>query len=215
MKGKTPTTLAQMVHISFGSRTRQERMEAIKKLQEIEQRLAGKSGEFALIYYRAEVPFKFTMTNTEYETRHFFRLGVLEGEKFVWAEVGHNDFSTITLPISRFLFNPRHPPHKANIFDQILPPAHPPVLGLHVAAMMPSVFRFGGGRTGHIDELLIGDEEVKKWIETHYMLSDLPKDYFNTAAKLLSKLILEPMGPNDGPMPDGTSGMLPKASAEA
>jgi len=157
-----------------------------KALQKkIEERLAGKRGEFVLLSFDAEIRFKYTWIGDEYRHASCYRIGVLEGEKLMWN--GEDQLSAPTLPISRYLkgeegiFRPGDNIGgvvQKNIFahgycDEDPPPLH---------ALMQN----------ECGSIVIGDEAVKEWLQKRGM-----EELFKLAATALSKLILEPTDDTD------------------
>ena len=156
-----------------------------KKYRALEGLLAGKKGEFVLLSYDVNVPFKFSATSVECRHASFYRIGVLEGEGLAWMDKNDpfTSYSPITLPVSRYLSGKESYFHSGdntggvsvrNIF------AH-----AHNHEDPPSLHALMQGEAG--GSVVIGDEEVRKWLKEHRM-----EALFEPAAAALSKLILEP-----------------------
>ena len=175
--GTTEDPLRDLVIRAYG--LNEEITEQYRLLQ---NRLAGKRGEFVLIRYHAEVRERFgrDIRSSDFRHEQRFRIGILQNEKLRLTEGTQN----ITLPIDQYLpgvwqsgawsVSAEKQPVKNDFFHWAMED-DPPAL----AKYMTEEHLAG--------DFFIGDEAV---------LAELKKNrdekFFNTAAERLGRLILEP-----------------------
>ena len=157
--------------------------DVLARYRELEGMLKGKKGEFILLSFHAQIPFKHTMTSVECRDARCYRLGVLTDESLVWAgERGPLGYYSITIPVSQFIYGegylapPNLPPQKGDLFAQMHRHADPHALSL----MMEEGY-------GWKEVLIIGNDAVKKWLNSHIM-----PELYKVAADALGMLELEP-----------------------
>lgn len=131
-------------------------------VEEFEKKLAGKKGEFALLFYTTA-------------QGNFFRYGRLEGEELIW-----DDQALVTLPIGEFvvgregawkkphaLTNGSVTTHKANIFSQrVAGLGHYPTLLCNYIVGEDKTHPSVKPRPSAL-EVFIGDDEANKYFTAH------------------------------------------------
>lgn len=169
----------------------------VEAYRTFEKQLVGHTGEFVLISYQAEVPFRHHSRGVDTQLRDLFRLGVLEGEQLIWARTPGGN--SITLPVPRYVSGNGELAVE-NIFSRRYSMDRGPgLLGAHILRSVEGIEAPQEIRSSYIHEILIGDEAVKEWVKKRPFKLD--QAAFEKAGQLLGKFDLEPMGPNDGPLP--------------
>ncbi len=164
--------------------------EAEEKYAALERQLAGKKGEFVLLFYHSQRDTRHIFgRGWEHESADYYRIGVLEGEKLIGVEeTTFTNATLITLPVSRYIRDTpgiflesdkvRRPleVREHDIFEREYHDPGPYPLGCWIK-----------GKGSRLSELVIGDEAVKEWLDKRHM-----SGLYKTAADALSKLVLEP-----------------------
>lgn len=180
----------------------------VEAYRDFEKQLAGRKGQYFLVAYTAKVTTVHRMVGpNEYSDAHCFRLGVLDSEKLIWHEEGSH-VASISVPVSRYVYG-NHSPAKENIFEQSYggPNPSPPLLGVYIlgkAKLLRDATSYNFEDRSVIEEIVLGDKEVKEWIPKHPLYVGFDKALLNKFAMALEKFDLEPMGENEGPLPHGS-----------
>lgn len=178
--------------------------EIVEAYREFEKRLAGRKGEYFLVAYTARVVTSYRLIGPhEYSEAHCFRLGVLDDVKLIWNEDG-SGIASISVPVSRYVYGNR-PPVKENIFEQFSGPnPSPSLLGIHVLGRAKLLNAHPGSSSedrSYIEEIVVGDKEVAEWVVNNPLYTGFDKTMLKMFGEALEKFDLEPMGENDGPLP--------------
>lgn len=159
------------------------------KYRKLQAALTGKKGEFVLLSFHADIPWKFGGRSIETREAQCYRLGVLEGEELVWVE---NESSFLGPQIS--LFVSRYTQGETHIFFDSKDLKRPLLVekenifthGFSSASSYPPLLhQLLGGEWQ--ESIIIGDRAVKAWLKKKCM-----SGLYKPAADALSKLILEP-----------------------
>jgi hypothetical protein len=158
--------------------------------RELEGKLKGRQGEFVVIEFSKDIPFKFTMTGSESRRHTFFRIGLLAGDSLVFETLNEGSpFKECTLPVPQYLAGntdtlyvwknqTSRAPDKQNIFaGGSLYHEQPPELRAVVAGFKQL-------------EFIVGNEAVQEWLKKHSA-----EKFFKVAADALSMLSMEPTEP--------------------
>lgn len=168
--------------------------------RDINEQLAGRKGEFALLVYSHEVSVPGGFLREEsYRAARYCRLGVLDDETLGTTVAKgfypQHDSVVFCLPVSRYIERETEPYPTigrlevigGNLFDQRYMHRDPPVFSTYMLEKA-GLWKESGSRSLHAFdvELIVGDEATKAWLAKVAMES-----LYKPAAAALSKLILE------------------------
>ena len=154
-----------------------------RKLQDT---LWGKKGKLVLLSFYVKISHIDSMDPAEYCGAHYYRVGVLDGEKLI---LGQDTLPT--LPVSRYAEEQVTTWGKDMLVSWVLDVKEGTLLdpftrgsGYTVFSLTNILQRGGSWQS----ELIIGNEAVKKWLDTHFATG-----VFELAADAFSEPILEPV----------------------